>query len=272
MVAACLDTGLGEKKSPTKWFGTKPYIDDLLHGTPDRDNLERSEKLSRLCIEDHERQLREFFEIWAHYKLSLKPEKCKMFVTRVKFCGHILTPGSRHRDPEKVAAIERLRWEDITTPTHFIGFLGFTQWYSVYIHDYVRMTAPLQMALQGMCLTKAQKKAHKYQRQTDLLPGTGTRQRANFSIMSQEELVHHYKLQGKIYCTPERKEAFEELKQRFQKEVIIQFPDLSKEWWITVDSSTYAFGGTLEQEDAKCNLRPVAFFFKKVTGHQDQKA
>ena len=100
----------------------------------DRDNLERNEKLSRHCREDHERQLRELFEILAHYKLSLKPEKCKMFVTRVKFCGHILTPGGRHRDPEKVAAIERWRWEDITTPTHLKGFLGFTQWYSVYIH------------------------------------------------------------------------------------------------------------------------------------------
>ena len=159
----------------------------------------------------------------AHYKLSLKPEKCRMFVTRVKFCENILTPGGRHRDPEKVAAIERWRWEDITTPTHLRGFLRLTQWYSVYIHDYTRMAAPLQMALQGMCLTKAQKKAQKYQRQTDLLPGTRTRQMADFSKMSQEELVHHYKLQGKIYWTPERKEAFEELEQRFQKEVILQF-------------------------------------------------
>ena len=108
MVAACMDTGLGEKKSFTKRFRTKRYIDVLLHGTPDRDNLERSEKLSRLCIEDHERHLRELFEILAHYKLSLKRKKCKLFVTRVNVCGHILTPGGRHRDPEKVAA--KIQW------------------------------------------------------------------------------------------------------------------------------------------------------------------
>ena len=203
MVAACLDTGFGDKLSFTNRFGTKPYIDHLLHGTPDRDNLERNEKLSRLCIQDRERQLQDLFEILAHYKLSPTPTNCKMFVTCVKFCGHILTPGGRHRDPEKVAVIERWRWEDITTPTHLKGFLGFTQWYSVYIHDYARMGAPLQMALQGMCLTKAQKKAQKYQRQTDSLPGTDTRQGANFSNMSQEELVQHYKLQAKIHWTPE---------------------------------------------------------------------
>ena len=37
------------------------------------------------------------------------------------------------------------------------------------------------------------------------------------------------------------KEAFEELKQRFQEEVILQIPDLSKDCWITVQSGTYAF-------------------------------
>ena len=141
----------------------------------------------------------------------------------------------------------------------------------MYIHDYARMAAPLQMVLQGMCLTKAQKKAQKYQRQTVLLPGTGTRQRANFSEMSQEELVHHNKLKGKIYWTPEMKEAFEELKQRFQKQVILKFSDLSKDWWITVDSSTYTFGGTLEQEDATGNLRPVAFFSKELQGTRTKR-
>ena len=163
-----------------------------------------------------------------------------------------------------MAAIEQWRWEDITTPTHLKGFLGFTQWYSVYIHDYARMAAQLQMAPQGMCLIKAQRKASRYQRQTDLLrvlvPATGP----IFSKMSQEELVQHYELQGKIYWTPQMREAFEELKQRFQKEVILQFPNVSKDWWITVDSSTYAFGGTLEQEDDNRNLRPVAFFSKAL--------
>ena len=78
MVAASPDTGFGDKKGFSKRFGTKPYIDDLLPGTPDRDNFDRNKKLSCLCIEDHERQLRELFETLAHYKLSLKPEKCKM--------------------------------------------------------------------------------------------------------------------------------------------------------------------------------------------------
>ena len=73
----------------------------------------------------------------------------------------------------------------------------------MYIHDYARMAAPLQMALQGMCLTKAEKKAQKHQRQTDLLPGTGTRHRANFPKMSQEELIQPYNTPGKNLLDPQ---------------------------------------------------------------------
>ena len=272
MVAACLDSGFRGKKIFTNGFGTKPYIDDRLHGTPDQDNSEGSEKLSRVCIEDHESQLRGLFEILAYYKLSLKPKKCKMFVTRVNFCGHILTPGGQNRDPEKVAAMEGWRWEDITTPTHLNGFLGFPQWYSMYIHDYARMAARLQMALQRICVTKAQKNAQTYQRHTDLLAGTGTHHRANFSKTSQEELVQHYKLKGNIHRTPGIEEAFEKLKQCLQKEVVLQFPDLSKDWWITVDSSTLTFRGYTGAGEGEQQSLPSGIFSQKVTGHQDQKA
>ena len=67
------------------------------------------------------------------------------------------------------------------------------------------------------------------------------------------------------------KEAFEESRQRFQIEVILQSPDLSKDWWITVDSSAYAFEDTLEQEDDNCNLRPVAFFSKELQGTRTKR-
>ena len=84
MVPACLDTGFWGKTSLAKRFCTKSYIDNLLPGTPDRDNSGRSEQLSGLCIEDHERQLQELFGILAYCKLSLKPKRCQMFVIRVK--------------------------------------------------------------------------------------------------------------------------------------------------------------------------------------------
>ena len=43
------------------------------------------------------------------------------------------------------------------SPTHFKALSGFTQWYSVYTRHYALMAAPLQQALEGLCLTKAGK-------------------------------------------------------------------------------------------------------------------
>ena len=67
------------------------------------------------------------------------------------------------------------------------------------------------------------------------------------------------------------KEAFEESKQHFQIEVILQSPDLSNDWWITVDSSAYAFEDTQEQEDDNNNLRLVAFFSKTLQGTRTKR-
>ena len=65
------------------------HIDDLLHGARDCENMKGNAALSRPCIEDHGCQLRNLFDILAYYKLSLKPDKRKTFVTRMKLIGHI---------------------------------------------------------------------------------------------------------------------------------------------------------------------------------------
>ena len=97
MVASCIDEF-------TRKYGTKPYIDHLMHGTIDPDTGQ-GDAASDRCIEQHFQEL-DVFSILAHRKLTLKLEKCTMFATRVKFCGHILTPQGRVRDPEKVQAIK----------------------------------------------------------------------------------------------------------------------------------------------------------------------
>ena len=50
------------------------------------------------------------------------------------------------------------------------------------------------------------------------------------------------------------------------KDVILQFPDLTKDWYISVDSSNFAFGGVLEQAVPTGKLRPVHFFSKNLQG------
>ena len=81
----------------------------------------------------HYHERRELLQAFWDYYLTIKASKMKLFATRIKFVGHILSYGERRADPEEIAAIERWSPEMIKTPTHMKGFLEFSQYYSVYM-------------------------------------------------------------------------------------------------------------------------------------------
>ena len=66
----------------------------------------------------HYHELRELFQVFSDYYLTIKASTMKLFATRIKFVGHILSYGERRADPEMIAAIERWSPEMIKTPTH----------------------------------------------------------------------------------------------------------------------------------------------------------
>ena len=90
--------------------------------------------------------------------LTIKPTKFQLFVRRVRSCGQILMKGPRMVDPAKTAAIARWTPEMIRTLTHMKAFLGFVQWYSMYIDRFGHLSAPLTDSLWGLELTKKGKK------------------------------------------------------------------------------------------------------------------
>ena len=135
--------------------GVKPYIDDVLRGTPDtEDNPDRDAPVTDGCIRQHYEDLCHIFTCLRDWQQSIKPPKVFLFLRRVRFCGQILERGRRSADPEKVAAVSRWDWRDIRTPTHHKAFLGLAQWYAFYIDKFADHAAPLTDALRGLDLTK----------------------------------------------------------------------------------------------------------------------
>ena len=68
--------------------------------------------------------------------------KAHFFIPEVKFCGHILGGGTRRPEPGKLMAIEK--WELPRTISELRAFLGFTNYYSMYVEMYVEVVAILQ--------------------------------------------------------------------------------------------------------------------------------
>ena len=111
-----------------------PYMDDILIGT----RVEEGEDL----LVAHDRDIRRVMEVLKLEKLVCDKKKPKFFLKEVAFCGHILGNGQRRPEPGKLMAIEK--WEVPKTVTEMRAFLGFTNYYKIYIKDYAQIVARLQ--------------------------------------------------------------------------------------------------------------------------------
>ena len=155
-------------------YGTGLCIDDVCHETTDKDNpalVSLDDPLSDRCLPEHYAPLREIVSIMRRYRLTIEPGKYVLFATRVKFCAHGLMRGRRAADPENTAAVMHWTWQSIRTPTHMKAFLGFTQWYALYVRGYAKLAAPLMGSLKGLDVTKKQGKGNKEMRKIQMASG-----------------------------------------------------------------------------------------------------
>ena len=144
------------------------------------------------------------------------------FFPEVKFCGHILGGGTRRPEPGKLMAIEK--WEIPHTISELRAFLGFTNYYSMYVEMYAEVVAILQDKL-------------KVPRE---LGKKGSKHKLHFN---EEEI-----------------KAFEEIKKRLCSKLILQRVNPDRPFVLRIDASRYAVGGTLEQlidEDRKPTAEDV---------------
>ena len=77
------------------------YIDDIIIGTkvePGEDPV--TKHFDNLC---------RVLQVLEENKLVCDRKKCKLFVSEIEFCGHILGEGTRRPSPGKLMAIEK--WE-----------------------------------------------------------------------------------------------------------------------------------------------------------------
>ena len=65
--------------------------------------------------------------------------------------------------------------------------------------------------------------------------------------------------------TDKRQTTFETLKWRFQEQPVLQLPDRQKPFLVETDTSKYASGGILRQQDSNGNWHPCAYLAKSFS-------
>ena len=108
------------------------YLDDVV--TIGKDFDEAIKSLQLVCI-----RLRQA-------GLKLKPSKCSLLRTEVRFLGHLVSQEGVRCDPKKIEAVKE--YERPETVTYVRAFLGFVGYYRRFIERFADRAAPLYLLLQ----------------------------------------------------------------------------------------------------------------------------
>ena len=104
------------------------YMDDILIHTPNDTAL-------------HRQVVHDVLRILADNDLYLKPQKCQFEATEVEYLGVIISEDCIAMDPIKVNGVKN--WKRPTTLQELRAFLGFLNFYRMYIRNFSLLATPL---------------------------------------------------------------------------------------------------------------------------------
>lgn len=180
--------------------------------------------------EEHVEHIITILKALHEHGLKIKPKKCELFRTKIKFLGHIIDVSDGEvqlkPDPAKVETIAT--WIEPTNNTELQSFIGAVNYYSKMIVNYAEMAAPLM------------------------------------SIMAKK-----WNQESKAeYWTSAHSEAFEKLKKALMTEPVLTLPMPDKPFIVQTDASNIALGGVLMQETEDGRRVVVTYFSHKFTSSE----
>ncbi len=160
-------------------------------------------------FDDHIKRLEKVFQKLDKHGLKLKPSKCELFMSQVKYLGHVVSKHGIHTDPDKIAALTT--WPVPNSVKSVRSFLGFAGYYRKFVKDYAKIAKPLN----------------------DLLIGHPTNKAAKSSKRKPKPWVW-----GKA-----QQQAFDAIIERLTSPPTLGFADFSKEFVVNTDASSEGVGG-----------------------------
>ena len=169
-------------------------------------------------FEEHLDRLRMVFQRLQDCGIKLSPNKCSLFMKRVRYVGHIVSEDGIEPDDDKIVKVKE--WPRPTKAEDVRRFLGFVGYYRKFIKDFSKIARPL----------------------TDLIPST-TRSKTTSKKTTRRPPW--------TWGTTQE-EAFQRLKTCLSSPPILSYPDFSLPFEVHTDASTVGLGAVLYQtKDSK---------------------
>ncbi|GKF62684.1 putative reverse transcriptase domain-containing protein [Tanacetum coccineum] len=113
----------------------KPYLDKFVIVVID-DILIYSKRK-----EEHEEHLKQILELLKKEELYARFSKCKFWISKLLFLGHMVDSEGIHVDPAKIEAIKD--WTSPKSPTEIHQFLGLAGYYRRFIEGFSKIAKPM---------------------------------------------------------------------------------------------------------------------------------
>ncbi|GJR10556.1 putative reverse transcriptase domain-containing protein [Tanacetum coccineum] len=91
--------------------------------------------------QEHEKHLKLILELLKNEQLYAKFSKCKFWIPRVQFLGHMIDSQGIHVDPAKIESVKD--WESPKTATEISQILGLAGYYQRFIEGFSKIVKPM---------------------------------------------------------------------------------------------------------------------------------
>ncbi|GJS18718.1 putative reverse transcriptase domain-containing protein [Tanacetum coccineum] len=124
------------------------FIDDILIYSKDR--------------KEHEEHLKAILELLKKEKLYAKFSKCKFWIPKVQFLGHVIDNRGIHVDPAKIESIKD--WASSKTSTEIRQFLGLAGYYRRFIEGFLKIAkSMMKLTQKGIKFDLGEKEENAFQ-------------------------------------------------------------------------------------------------------------
>nr|GFB18267.1 reverse transcriptase domain-containing protein [Tanacetum cinerariifolium] len=158
---------------------------------------------------EHERHLKAILELFKKEELYAKFSKCKFWIPKVQFLGHVIDNQDIHVDPAKIESVKD--WASPKSPMEIRQFLGLAGYYQRFIEGFSKVAKPM---------TKLTQRKVKFE--------WGDKQEAAFQLDYDCDIHYHPGKANVIADTLSRKEQEPPL--RVQALVMTIGLDLPRRW------------------------------------------